>query len=142
MQITFNLPHVFNSVSTPEANAPGLQALLECLVNINMAFLRANPATPDLYQSGVRYGRTLLWEPIPALYSARFGDCKSLTAARVAELRVRGTPAKPVFRFRTRPNGARDFHILVQIETQRGAKWEDPSKILGMGADENVHFRR
>jgi hypothetical protein len=138
MQITFNLPHVFTSVSTAEANAPVLQALLECLIAINIAFLRANPATPGLYQSGVRYGRTVLWEPIPALYAARLGDCKSLTAARVAEIRVRGGKAKPVFRFMPRVSGNRDFHILVQ--TPIG--FEDPSKLLGMGKDENVWFRR
>lgn len=138
MQITFNLPHVFNSASKAEDNAPVLKALMECLIDINRAFLKSNPATLWLYQSGVRYGRTILWEPIPALYAARFGDCKSLTAARCAELRNAGIVAKPVFRFRTRANGNRDFHILVQ--TAQG--WEDPSKILGMGQDENAWFRK
>jgi len=82
----------------------------------------------------VRYGRTKLWEPIPALYARGYGDCKSVATARIAELRRQGIEAKPVFRWVERPGGIRDFHILVQ----KGDEFEDPSKILGMGKDENA----
>lgn len=106
-----------------------VKALLEALIAINVDYLRKNPQTPRLYQSGVRYDRTFWWEPIPAMYARSFGDCKSLTAARVAELRLAGIPAQPTFRFFTHPDGSRDFHILVMLP---GGQWEDPSKQLGM----------
>lgn len=137
MQITYNLPHVFFSGSTPENNAPVLQALLEALIAINTAFLRCNPHTVPLYQSGVRYGRTYWWEPIPALYQRGFGDCKSLTAALVAEYRLAGIPCRPVYRHRKNDKtGGTDFHILVM--TKQG--FEDPSRALGMGANENARY--
>lgn len=137
MQIEFNLPHVFRSGSDQTENAIVLRALLECLIDINRAYLRIRPETPILYNSGVRYGRTTWWECIPALYSRGLGDCKSLTAALVAEYIEKGIPAKPVFRFRQNEYGGTDYHILVQ--TRQG--FEDPSKVLGMGQDENAWFR-
>lgn len=137
MQITFNLPHVFNSASSAEDNARALRALMECLVSINLAYLKSNPSTPPLYRSGVRYFRTLWWEAIPALYASQRGDCKSLSAALIAQYRIRGLGAKPVFRFvKNSRSGGTDYHILVQ--TERG--YEDPSKVLGMGEDENRYF--
>jgi hypothetical protein len=105
-----------------------LKALLDCLVNINLAFLRRYPKTLGLYQSGVTYGRTLWWEPIPALYSRTKGDCKSLATALVAQYQMQGIPSQPVFRWMKNSKDNTDFHILVQ--TPSG--FEDPSKILGM----------
>lgn len=150
MEITFNLPHAFEPYTTKVANAYTLQALLNCLVAINVQYLRERPNTPRLYNSGVKYGRTVIWEPIPALYlpnkrkwvgrywapigesgGKQIGDCKSLSAARIAELLVSGRKARPVFRFRDKPNaeGYLDFHILVL--TDKGYE-EDPSRVLGM----------
>jgi len=137
MQITLNLPHVFYPGSSPKDNARVLRALLDCMVNINQAYLKDHSAL-GLYQSGVVYGRTKIWETIPALYQRGFGDCKSLTAALIAEYRNRGIEADPVFRFdysKKRP-GQINYHILVQ--TKYGFK--DPSKDLGMGVDENAYF--
>lgn len=133
MQITLNLMHVFHPGSPSVDNALALEALLDCMVALNLAFLRTHPGTKPLYSSGVRYGRTRIWEPIPALYARGYGDCKSLATARVAELRLSGIECKPVYRWVTRPNGVRDFHILVQT----GDTFEDPSKTLGMGENEN-----
>jgi hypothetical protein len=99
------------------------------------------------------YGRTDDWETIPALYSAgyhgtdkpgtsfpthygRFGDCKSLSAALIAEYRFQGRAAEPEFRFADLPGGSRLFHILVR--TEQGP--EDPSKVLGMGKAELAPF--
>lgn len=127
--------HVFFPGANPVENAQALRILLDCLINLNRAFLRKH-AAPALYRSGVRYGRTRLWEPIPALYSRQYGDCKSLTAALIAERREQGEEADPVFRFNPKPNGTNDFHILVH--TPKG--FEDPSKVLGMGSNENAHF--
>jgi len=138
MLISFNLPHVFNGTAPAEENAWSLQALLDCLVTLNRAYLRTH-AVPPLYRSGVRYGRTSFWEPIPALYKRGYGDCKSLSAALIAEYQMAGIEAKPVFRWVKRSDGTSgtDYHILVQ--TAKG--WEDPSKVLGMGQNEWKWFR-
>lgn len=132
MYITFNIVDAFNGQSNDVTDAYVLRALLNCMVEANKAHLILNPQTPMLYQSGVKYARTKLWEPIPALYSRGMGDCKSLATARIAELQLRGIQCEPVFRFYSRPDGNKDFHILVR--TPKG--WEDPSKKLGMGTNE------
>lgn len=156
MHITFNVPHVFNVRASDVDNARALEAFLGCLVNLNIKHLQLHPEH-ELYKSGTRYGRTKLWEPIPALYKRKLGDCKSLTAARIAELRLKGIKCMPVFRFHPRGNGMKDFHILVMFPTynealkahaygadiQRtdlGAYFEDPSKKLGMGTNEVAKF--
>lgn len=136
MQLAIDVPHVFNPESSEDENAYVLRGFLELLVYINRGFLRSHPGTPSLYRSGVRYRRTTVWDSIPALYGRRYGDCKSLSAALIAEYREKGIQAKPVFRFRRNRNGELLFHILVQ--TKNG--FEDPSKVLGMGADENASY--
>jgi hypothetical protein len=140
MNICFVIPHVFSNRSSRTEDAETLRILLESLIAVNRVFLRHH-AVKSLYHSGVVYERTQEWESIPALYTRGYGDCKSLSAARIAELRESGTTAVPVFRFMLRPNGFKDFHILVKT-TDKNKKevWEDPSKYLGMGKDENAHF--
>lgn len=137
MQIIFNIPHAFYADSPFADNAVALRALLDCMIELNMGYLKLHRALP-LYQSGVRYDRTTWWEPIPALYARKYGDCKSLATALVAEYRLRGIAAEPVFRFIRKDDGTTDFHILVQ--TEHG--FEDPSKVLGMGKNENARFYR
>ena len=132
MQISFDLPHVFGPGSNPESNAYALRILLDSLIQLNLVFLQ-NHTVPALYRSGVVYGRTKIWDTIPALYIRRYGDCKSLSAALIAEYRHKGIECQPSFRWRPAQNGTRDYHILVQ--TNRG--FEDPSKVLGMGQNEN-----
>jgi hypothetical protein len=136
VQITFNLPHVFSPASNPVENARVLRALLVCLIETNVAYLREHPETRSLYRSGVVYGRTTWWEPIPALYARGYGDCKSLAAALIAEYHMAGIPCSPVFRFVDFANGNKGYHILVQT----GQGFEDPSKVLGMGKNENARF--
>lgn len=133
MQIALNLPHVFTADASPVENAKCLRALMTCLVHINMSYLQHHSVLP-LYRSGVVYGRTTLWEPIPAVIQRGYGDCKSLAAWLVAERRARYYCAKPVFRWIMRPDRGTDFHILVQTD----AGFEDPSKVLGMGTHENA----
>jgi hypothetical protein len=138
MQITYNLPHVFFQGASQVENAQVLRILLDALIDLNLAYLK-NHAAPSLYQSGVVYGRTQIWEPIPALYSRGYGDCKSLSAALIAEYRRKGIECQPVFRWIKNPkNTGTNYHILVQ--TAKG--FEDPSKVLGMGRNENAHFHR
>lgn len=130
MLLSFNLPHVFNSQASAVDNANALDILMSTLIALNVAHLERHAAVP-LYVSGVRYGRTSEWEPIPALYARGFGDCKSLSAALIAERRIRGQYARPAFRFHEL-----DYHILVFT----GTGWEDPSRKLGMGTDEVAKF--
>lgn len=138
MDITFCLDHVFYPDASKAEEAEALRVLLDALIRINLSFLRHHPDTKPLYKAGVVYGRTEIWDPIPALYARRYGDCKSLSAARIAELVNSGVDAQPSFRWNPRPNGAKDFHILVQTY----AGFEDPSRKLGMGKNENAHFIR
>jgi hypothetical protein len=135
MQITFDLPHVFYPGSSDEENSYVLRGLLEMLIYQNLGYLRSHNV-PSLYRSGVTYGRTTIWEGIPALYKRGYGDCKSLTAALIAEYRKAGKRAVPTFRWKPRPDGYKDWHILVQ--TADG--FEDPSKMLGMGKNENARW--
>ena len=137
MEITYNLGDTFGPGSSDVENAQALRTLLDTLVTLNRAYLRTH-SVPPLYRSGVRYARTRRWETIPALYKRGMGDCKSLTAALVAEYLEQGIPASAVFRFHPKPDGTRDFHILVQ--TPRG--FEDPSRKLGMGNEKNAFSRR
>jgi len=140
MEITFSLPHVFHPSASQVEEAEVLHLLLESLVAVNRAYLRHH-ATKSLYSSGVVYGRTVEWDSIPAVRHRGYGDCKSLTAWRIAELRERGIECKPVFRWVKRRSGRKDFHILVAAARGKGDVWEDPSKTLGMG-NERRWFRR
>jgi hypothetical protein len=129
MRICLDLGGVFYPGASDEDNVLALQFLLEALIGINQLYLRRQPGTPKLYNSGVRYARTVVWDSIPDLLTRRVGDCKSLSAMRVAELRNQGQQARPVFRFANNPQtGTKDFHILVQ----QGKAFDDPSKKLGM----------
>jgi hypothetical protein len=128
-----DLPHVFNRAATRDENAKALRILLDCLIALNTAYLEDHNAAP-LYESGVRYRRTNTWSTLPALYERGYGDCKSLTAALVAERRKMGVPANPVFRWIPNSTGGISYHILVQ--TPSG--FEDPSRALGMGSNETA----
>lgn len=139
MLISYHLPTLFIPGSSPVENAEVLQALEEALIAIDMIHMRHHPQTPELIDPrfGVRYGRTEEWQTIPALYLAGYGDCKSLTAMRCAQLRVKGKVAKPVFRFRANNRGGTDYHILVQTGVNT---FQDPSKECGMTDNEWAHF--
>ncbi len=139
--VVWNLPHVFKP-NTPEVdNAWALQCLLDCLIELNCSYLKygGNVRIPKLYDSGVYYKRTQIWDTLPALYQRGFGDCKSLTAALIAQYTKERIECAPVFRFirRADGSGSLDFHILVQ--TANG--FEDPSKVLGMGKNEVAPIR-
>ena len=124
----FGIDEAFRPRTSDRTNAVALEALLRCLTNLDLIWLRFHPATPGLYDSGVYYARTLVWDTIPAMYRRGFGDCKSLAACRVAELFRSGIWCRPVFRFKSRPNMTM-YHILLMFAD--GA-WECPSRILGM----------
>lgn len=138
---TFDLPALFCTDSTPVQDGASLEILLNALINLNEAYLLTR-RVPPLYRAGVIYGRTDVWDTIPALYAPKlsrrgvqaYGDCKSVSAALIAEYRKRGIECKPVFRWIRNDNGVKDYHILVL--TADG--FEDPSKVLGMGRIENA----
>lgn len=140
----FNLPDTFTPDADTEENAEALRALLDCLCDIDLDYLRrcaryvGDPSIDNLYRSRIRYKRTTEWDPISVLYSKGYGDCKSLSAAVIAQYAYRGMDSVPVFRWIRRKDGSGnfDFHILVQ--TVDG--FEDPSKACGMGQDENKWF--
>ncbi len=147
VRLDYDMPHVFHPQSNAEDNARALDASLEYLISLNQIFLDRYPTTLPLYRSGVRYGRTKVWDTIPALLFRKYGDCKSLTAARIAELRKQGFEARPVHRWimPKGEGGPTDFHILVLTNARTPYTnkdgFEDPSKVLGMEADENFYMR-
>lgn len=109
----------------------------------NMAWLRAFPQTPLLYDADViykpekrvenskrvvEYGEE--WQTIPWVIFRGYGDCEDLGAWRAAELRQRfKVNALPYIKVRRMPNGYWRAHVVVQLP---GGKIEDPSAKLGM----------
>lgn len=138
-QITWKLPTVFNAGSVPVENAEALSALLECLTSLDELYLRDYPNTPRLYESGVYYDRTEVWDTIPALYARGYGDCKSLACALAAERRAEGRPCETVFRFLPHTRGP--LHVTYHILNLTDDGWEDPSKACGMTDNENSTFQ-
>lgn len=148
MLISYNILQAFYPGSDKLLNARTLRILMDSLVSMNRVFLeesaRLGPtAVPlnfrkPLYQSGVIYDRTTWWEPIPALYKRGYGDCKSLSAAWIAQAQFyKRLRCRPVFRFVDNDDGSTDYHILVELAN---GTFEDPSKVLGMGAVEVAKF--
>jgi hypothetical protein len=147
-ECTFLLPRVFSTGSNLVENSRAAEALLECLCNIDLAYLQfrggllgLGGTVVPLYDHPLRYDRTVVWDTTPALYARNYGDCKSLSATRVAEHRYQGFEARPMFRFMP-PSQSHDgeyqFHIVLL--TNNGH--EDPSKIKGMGQNEWAYFKQ
>lgn len=125
---------LFNGAVDREESHEELQLWLNTLMQMNINFLRRHPQTPYLYQSGVRYIEEPPgledWRKISVVLQQMNGDCEDLATWRAAELNVRyGIAARPIFGFRTLPNGDITYHIRVQYPD---GKIEDPSRILGM----------
>ncbi len=122
--VVFSIDRAFKPRASNRENAAALETLLACLCALDTIWLKYHPNHVPLYNSGIYYARTLVWDTIPALYGRGFGDCKSLTACRIAELRKQGTWCRAVFRHKSEVRSTM-FHILVMLG-------EDPSKALGM----------
>lgn len=128
--VVFHVGDAFNPQNSDTRNAKVLERLLDCLITLDGIWLAKRPLTPGLYDSGVQYNRTLVWDTTPALYARQMGDCKSLASARVAELRRAGVWCRPVFRHKDRSDGNfRMYHILIMFQD---GTWECPSARLGM----------
>jgi hypothetical protein len=131
--VAFGIDDAFHLHSSKTENAIALRALLDCLIDLDTICLEAYPTLPRLYESGVFYRlmpSKAAWDTTPILLQRGFSDCKSLVAARIAELRRNGHVAIPVFRNITDGWGTM-FHILILHEN---GEWECPSRLLGMNA--------
>lgn len=119
--------------------AAALDAALEGLVQLCGADLSAwaeelSGSFPALYETGVRYERergTERWLVPSQVMAAGVGDCEDLAAWRCSELRMSGED--PAAIARVIRSGPRTWHAVVE----RGdGSIEDPSRILGMGVDD------
>jgi hypothetical protein len=113
--------------------------LLESLVRINVAHLRAHPDLPTFYDA-VRLGLVRYvdpgtkddpWSDLVCCLATGVVDCEDASAWVVADYRVRGgrPRARCVFRAEPTPDGRRQIHIAVDDGTGR---LEDPSIAAGM----------
>lgn len=140
MLIQYNFAHVFYPGADKVLNAQTLLQMIELSIRVNLVWLTRMRAlghdVPSLYRSGVYYRRAAWWEPIPVFYKRGWADCKSLAPALIAEQRFRGIYSQPATRWVENDDGSVDYHILSQL----GSKFEDPSRVLGMGDDEVAKF--
>lgn len=111
----------------PEERPHLVATLVEALAEINLLFLQRHQA-PALERSGVAYKEGGPWRDIPRLLATREGDCRSLVAWRLAELRIMGRPAS--LRVLLEAGPYRD-RMHLQVVSDQGI--EDPSVLLGMG---------
>ena len=134
-------------VRSDPANAAMSQQMLAAgvygLMLMNIAWLKAHPDTPDLYEAGVAYkperrreyaGRATEygeeWQTIPWVIYRGYGDCEDLGAWRSAELRVKyRIQASPYIKIRRMPDGYWRAHVVVRWPN---GQIEDPSAKLGM----------
>lgn len=115
-------------IGVPTGAGP-YSAALEGLTALNEYILRANPQTPRLYESGVRYTKdsTDTWRDLTKVLATKSGDCEALSTWRTAELRVSGEdPNASVVVYKTGPT---KFHAIV---LRGDGSLEDPSVELGM----------
>lgn len=110
MKLQFDLRSL--ETATAEQKAFIIGNMVEALVNVNTAYIIANPETPPIYLAGVSYDPWFEWLDIPALLLAHKGDCKSIVAWRIAEMRYQGISAK-VHVIVTTICGVDTFHVKV-----------------------------
>ena len=143
MRLCYDIGFAFYQGSSEEIDSEVLRLSMDYLINLDRVWRRNNPRAPKLYKAGVFYDRTATWYSTPDIYVHGRADCKSLSAALIAELREDGVACSPCFRHVTSRDRAgretKEYHILVQLEGPRkgmfGAKSiiaEDPSLRLGM----------
>jgi len=111
----------------PSAAAQCIAAFVEALILSNREYLRTH-LTPPLYSCGVTYKESDEWLDIPAILKRRAGDCKSLVAWRVAELR--NTRREALLQVSLMCEGG--FHVSIRKLVKGAVQDEDPSRFLGM----------
>jgi len=126
------------------ARGRAFEAALEGLTRVNVGLMCGDDGPegvglPSLYESGVRYKNEPrdVWRHAVDVAREGWGDCEDLSAYRAAELRVSGEdPDAAVSLYRSGPNR---FHAVVR----RGdGTYEDPSRVLGMGAGKMPRLSR
>lgn len=131
----------FEDSETKELQRKTLVIWLKALFDMNIAWLKAHPETPGIYDAGVnhkprvRYEREPVgqedWKDIPTVLADGHGDCEDLACWLAAEYVVRRKiEARPRLTWRPQANGAMLYHITVMLPN---GEVEDPSKKLGMG---------
>lgn len=135
MQPIIVLTELFKTPKDRARSERCLYYMLEAMTLINESYLRANPRTPLLYQSGVRYSqecRDEQWQDIPVTLKRGYADCEDLATYRVAELRVRFGERRAKVFLKHHYSPLRDhytYHVMVR---RANGKIEDPSRRLGM----------
>lgn len=122
-----------------ELDGPTLELFCEFLTKLNERYLLsgAGRSAPALYQSGAFYKlQPEYWLTIPhAMHAIRVGlglDCKSLSAWRAAELRIRGGEPGARCIWSAHPTAEKVvYHVRVR---RQNGQVEDPSALLGMNA--------
>lgn len=110
--------------------------MIEGISRINEKYLRDNPNTPALYESGVKYAREgspEQWFDIPNILRRGEDDCEGLAGWRCAECRVAGFDSDPVLKRFERDDGSVLYHCITEIHMPDGrVVLDDPSARLGM----------
>lgn len=123
------LGHYFmGEILVPLDGRSEIETALELLTQINMVYRKAHPEEPTLGKSGVRYGlaNKKAWFTTPILLERRVGDCKDLSADRVASLRLAGETGARCYLKWVSPV---QWHVQVQ---RADGRIQDPSAALGM----------
>lgn len=110
-----------------------IEYALNASAQIQQEFLIANPRTPPILKSGIRYRDDTNplrddWKTVPEILANRGGDCDDIIPWRLAELRLQGIPARPMARIQQRSDGLIVFHALIAW----GNHTEDTCRLLGM----------
>ena len=138
--------HIFTEAWSQSASEKVLDIILEALVQIDILYLRLNPKTPKMYDSGVRYyhdGIRDEWFSADEAMHEKLADCKGLSAWRVAELRVTGEDpgAKCFKKFAVIEDPTVGKLVLYHVQVLRSdGTIEDPSRKLGMNLPEPDGF--
>lgn len=149
MKIVTYIPR---SVRNPRAIALAARGYLRGLVAVNRLLMRqaaqAGKPLPSVlskeadvvWQREPWAGKFEEFEDVQTILRRGWGDCDGLTAAYIAELQEKGTPADFKIYWKLRPDGSvKLFHCQVRVKPTWNAtkkRWEgkvvDPSRILGM----------
>ena len=137
---------IFTEAWSQTASEKVLDMILELLVQIDILYLRLNPKTPKMYESGVRYHHDSIkdeWFSTCEALHERLADCKGLSAWLVAEYRVSGIDpgAKCCKKFAVIDDPTIGKLVLYHVMVQRSdGTIEDPSRKLGMNKPEPDGF--
>lgn len=137
---------IFTEAWSQSASEKVLDMILELLVQVDLLYLKLNPKTPKMYESGVRYyheGIRDEWFSTCEALHEQLADCKGLSAWRVAELRLSGEDpeAKCCKKFAVINDSTIGKLVLYHVMVQRGdGTIEDPSRKLGMNKPEPDGF--